>query len=136
MTVLIASTSPSDASLMIWKGNKFFSFLLCSYISVSSAFPSIIFLKISSECVRCSWTVLRTRFISLIISSSLISRKYERSITFRFLFGSTCNASAIRVSFTIYTNLTKMLASVTCLFSAYQQNNPQNAQERHHQKED
>lgn len=36
----------------------------------------------------------------------------------------------------ICTNLTKMLASVTCLFSASQQNNPQNTQERHHQKED
>lgn len=36
----------------------------------------------------------------------------------------------------ICTNLTKMLASVTCLFSAFQQNNPQNTQERHSQKED
>lgn len=31
----------------------------------------------------------------------------------------------------ICTNLTKMLASVTGLFSAFQQNNPQNTQERH-----
>ena len=37
---------------------------------------------------------------------------------------------------TICTNLAKMLASVTCLFSAFQQNSPQNTQERHSQKED
>lgn len=36
----------------------------------------------------------------------------------------------------ICTNLEKMLASVTCLFSVFQQNNPQNTQERHSQKED
>ena len=41
-----------------------------------------------------------------------------------------------RVGNPICTNLAKMLASVTCLFSAFQQNSPQNTQERHSQKED
>lgn len=66
----------------------------------SFADSSIFFLISSSDRLRCSLIVLRTRFISLAMSASLISIKYDNNTTFLFFSVSVCSASAINASLT------------------------------------
>ncbi len=64
--------------------------------------------------------------------------KYEVYYSYNHCFAGTEELSPLESGgqSPICTNLAKMLASVTCLFFAFQQKNPQNTQERHPQKED
>lgn len=64
------------------------------FLPFSFTFSSSIAFSISSDRVRCSCTVLLTRFNFLAISASFISIKYDKRITSLFLSVSAFNASA------------------------------------------